>query len=262
MNTDFKHLNHFQKIAPIYGSLRTTDIEPVMYIVRRLKSLVFVNALDIGCGMGRYTTLLCKHLKNRMSSIYVIDYNDKMLEQLNQCFAQESVQASGIIRGSAMHLPIRCGSLNSIFTFNAIHHFALEKFLLEAARVLQDGGYLFVYTRLRSQNSRNIWGRFFPSFSSKETRLYEADELKNAVDKIPSMELKKMRTFEFNRKSNLERLCTQAMSHHYSTFDLYSRVDFKLALKQFQKNLLDYFNDPRDIQWVDENILLVLKKAD
>ena len=262
MNADFKHLNHFQKIAPIYGSLRTTDIEPVMYIIRHLKSLVFVNALDIGCGMGRYTTLLCKHLKNRMSSIYVIDYNDKMLEQLNLCFAQESVQASGIIRASAMHLPIRCGSLNSIFTFNAIHHFALEKFLLETARVLQDGGYLFVYTRLRSQNSRNIWGRFFPSFSSKETRLSEADELENAVDKIPSMGLKKMRTFEFNRKSNLERLCAQAMSHHYSTFDLYSRVDFKLALKQFQRNLLDNFNDPRDIHWVDENMLLILKKED
>jgi len=69
-----------------------------------------------------------------------------------------------------------------------------------------------------------------------------------------------MRTFEFNRKSNLERLCAQAMSHHYSTFDLYSRVNFKLALKQFQRNLLDYFNDPCDIQWVDENMLLILKK--
>ena len=195
-----------------------------------------------------------------MSSIYVIDYNDKMLEQLNLCFAQESVQLSGIIRASAMHLPIRCGSLNSIFTFNAIHHFALEKFLFEAARILQDGGYLFIYTRLRSQNSRNIWGRFFPSFSSKETRLSEADELKNAVGKIPSMRLQKMRTFEFTRKSNLERLCAQAMSHHYSTFDLYSRVEFKLALRQFQGNLLDYFNDPHDIQWVDENMLLILKK--
>ena len=261
MDADYKHFSHFQRIAPIYESLRTTDIEPVMYTVRHLKSLAFVNALDIGCGMGRYTILLCEHLRKKLSSIYVIDYNKKMLEQFNLHFAQESVPVSSIIRASAMHLPIRYGFFNSIFTFNAIHHFALDEFLLEAARVLQDGGYLFVYTRLRSQNSRNIWGRFFPSFTSKETRLFEADELKEAVGKIPSMRLQKTQTFEFARKSNLARLCEQATSHHYSTFDLYSRAEFKFALKQFKNNLLAYFNDPHDIQWVDENILLILRKA-
>ena len=196
-----------------------------------------------------------------MSSIYVIDYSDTMLEQFNLRFAQESVHVSGIIRASAMQLPIRNELLNSIFTFNAIHHFVLEEFLFEAARILQDGGSLFVYTRLRSQNSRNIWGRYFPSFTSKETRLYEADELKDAVDKSPGMKLQETKTFEFTRKSNLERLCEQAMSHHYSTFDLYSPGEFKYALKHFKNNMLDYFNDPHDIQWVDENILLILKKV-
>ena len=261
MKADYKHLNHFQRIAPIYESLRTTDIEPIMYIVRHLKSLASVNALDIGCGMGRYTILLSKHLQNIMSSIYVIDYSDTMLEQLNLRFALESVHVSGIIRASAMQLPIRCGSLNSIFTFNAIHHFALDRFLFEAAGILQTGGYLFVYTRWRSQNGRNIWGRYFPSFTSKETRLYEADELKDAVGKIPSMKLQETRTYEFTRKSNLERLCEQAMNHHYSTFDLYSRGEFKIALKQYKRNLLDYFKDPSDIQWVDENVLLILEKV-
>jgi SAM-dependent methyltransferase len=261
MNADYKHRNHFRRIAPIYGSLRTTDIEPIMYIVRQLKSMVSVNALDIGCGTGRYTILLYQHLQNKLSSIYVIDYNEKMLEQLNLLFAQESVQVSGIIRASAMHIPINHGFINSIFTFNSIHYFSLEEFLSEAARILPDGGYLFVYTRLRSQNSRNIWGRFFPLFASKEIRLYEADEFKDAISKISSMRLQKTRTFEFNRKSNVERLCEQAMSHHYSTFDLYSRGEFKFALKQFKSNLLDYFNDSHDIQWVDENILLILKKA-
>ena len=261
MNADNKHRNHFRRIAPIYGSLRTTDIEPIMYIVRQLKSLASVNAVDIGCGTGRYTILLYQHLRNKLSSIYVIDKNEKMLQQLNLLFAQESVQVSGIIKASAMHLPIGHGLINSIFTFNAIHYFALEEFLSEAARILPDGGYLFVYTRLRSQNSRNIWGRFFPLFTSKETRLYEEDELKDSISKIPGMRLQKTRTFEFNRKSNLERLCEQAMSHHYSTFDLYSRIEFKIALKQFKSNLLDHFNDPHDIQWVDENILLILRKG-
>ena len=261
MNTDYKHLNHFQRVAAIYDSLRTTDIEPIMYIVRQLESRSPVKAVDIGCGTGRYTILLCQQLRNKLSSIYVIDYNEKILEQLNLRLAQVSVQVSGIIRASAMHLPIRRGLLNNIFTFNSIHLFALEEFLHEAARILQDGGYMFVYTRSRSQNSRNIWGRFFPSFTSKEIRLYEADELEDAIGKIPGMRLQETRSFEFSRKSNMERLCEQAMNHHYSTFDLYSPGEFVLALKQFQRNLLDYFNDPHDIQWVDENMLLILKKT-
>jgi hypothetical protein len=29
---------------------------------------------------------------------------------------------------------------------------------------LKGAGRLFIYTRLRSQNRRNIWGRFFPRF--------------------------------------------------------------------------------------------------
>ena len=159
-----------------------------------------------------------------------------------------------------MCLPLSDESLNCIFTFNAVHHFALLAFLHETAKILQDGGYLFVYTRLRNQNSRSVWGRFFPLFTSKETRLYEEDELKESIAKIPSLRLQKTRTFEFNRKSNLERLSYQAKSHHYSTFDLYFRSEFKRALNQFHDNLRDYFGDPNNIRWVDENILLILQK--
>jgi SAM-dependent methyltransferase len=162
-----------------------------------------------------------------------------------------------------MCLPLRDESLNCIFTFNAVHHFTLVEFLRETARILQDGGYLFVYTRLRSQNSRSVWGRFFPLFASKETRLYEyeADELQHAITKIPSLRLQKTRTFKFNRKSNLESLSDRAKSHHYSTFDLYSRSEFNIALNQFRGNLRDYFDDPTNIQWVDENTLVILQKA-
>jgi ubiquinone/menaquinone biosynthesis C-methylase UbiE len=228
--------------------------------MRYLKSLPTVEALDIGCGTGRYTQSLCQHLQDKLSFIYGIDYCAKMLEQFDLYLAKDSIQVYNTIMASALYLPIRDESVNSIFTFNAIHHFALLEFLSETARILKDGGYLFIYTRLRSQNSRSVWGKFFPLFTSKETRLYEPDELKDTITKIPSLRLLKTRTFKFNRTSNLKRLCEQAMSGHYSTFDLYSHSDFKLALKQFHSNLLDYFNDPHDIQWVDENILLILQK--
>jgi hypothetical protein len=58
-------------------------------------------------------------------------------------------------------------SLDAMVTFNAIHHFILSDFLGETSRVLQDNGHLFICTRLRSQNERDIWGRFFPNSVKK-----------------------------------------------------------------------------------------------
>jgi ubiquinone/menaquinone biosynthesis C-methylase UbiE len=261
MSTDYKHTDHFRKIAPLYQSLRITDKEPITYIGHQLKSLTTIKAADIGCGTGRYTWLLFRHLRDKLTFIYGIDYSTKMLRQFNRQFAEDVIRAACTINASAMCLPLSDESLNCIFTFNAIHHFALLEFLHETARILQNGGYLFIYTRLRDQNSRSVWGRFFPLFASKETRLYEEDELSEAITKIPSLRLQKKRAFAFNRKSNLERLSDQAKSHHYSTFDLYSRSEFKTALNQFHDNLRDYFDDPNNIRWVDENIFFTLQKV-
>jgi len=261
MFAEYKQRNHFRKIAPLYKNLRTTDEEPITYIVHQLKSLTAIKAADIGCGTGRYTRLLFRHLQDKLTHIYGIDYNAKMLEQFNRRLVDDSIRVASTIRASAMRLPLSDESLNCIFTFNAVHHFALSEFLHEIVRILQDDGYLFVYTRLRSQNSRNAWGRFFPLFTSKETRLYEENELEKVITKIPGLKLQRTQTFKFNRKSSLERLNNQAKNHHYSTFELYSRNEFEIALNQFRDNLRDHFDDLNNIRWVDENILLVLKKT-
>jgi ubiquinone/menaquinone biosynthesis C-methylase UbiE len=261
MNSDYKHCDHFRIIAPLYQNLRITDVKPVTIIAHELQPLPAINAADIGCGTGRYTFLLFEHLREKAPIIHCIDYSTEMIKQLEQYSTEHGFRASSKIQASAMSLPLRNESLNCLFTFNAVHHFGLLEFFHETARILQDGGYLFVYTRLRSQNYRNVWGKFFPLFSSKETRLYELGDLSEAVIKVPSLRLQKTHTFKFIRKSNLENLIKRAQNHHYSTFDLYSPGEFKTALKQFCNNLLDYFNNPDNIQWVDENILLVVRKV-
>lgn len=249
------------KRSPRYERLRKTDEEPITHIVHQLKSLTAIKAADIGCGTGRYTQLVIRNLRDKITFIYGIDYCAKMLGRFNRGFAEDEFRVTGTIKASAMSLPLRDESLNCIFSFNAVHHFALLEFLHETARILQDGGYLFVYTRLRNQNSRSVWGRFFPLFTSKETRLYEEDQLEESIARIPSLRLQETRAFEFNRESNLERLSDQAKNHHYSTFDLYPRSEFKRALNQFRDNLRDNCCDPNNIQWVDENILFILQKA-
>ncbi len=261
MSTDYNHRDHFRHIAPQYRSLRTTDREPIIYIVRQLDALRKIEAADIGCGTGRYTQLLSRHLRDKITFMYCIDYSANMLGQVGRNFEKAGSRAPNMIKSSAMCLPLRDESLNCIFTFNAVHHFTLMDFLRETERILQDGGYLFIYTRLRSQNSRSVWGRFFPGFTSKEARLYEEHDLQHAITKIPRLRLQKSKTFTFDRKSTLESLSDRAEKQYYSTFDLYSRSELELGLDEFRDNLRDHFDDPTKIQWVDENILLILQKT-
>jgi ubiquinone/menaquinone biosynthesis C-methylase UbiE len=261
MNSDDNGRDHFRTIASAYSDLRRTDAEPIACIARHLKSVPAIEAADIGCGTGRYTRLLMARLPDALRHLYCIDISAAMLRQLQSGFTGDGLQAPMTIKASAMQVPLRAESLNCIFVFNAIHHFDLAEFLRESARVLEGMGYLFVYTRSRSQNSRTIWGRHFPLFASKETRLHELDELEGAIDALPALSLEKVWTFRFRRESTLADLVQRARSHHYSTFSLYSPKEFTAALGQFARNLLRRFGNGDNVRWTDENMLLLLRKS-
>jgi len=164
------------------------------------------------------------------------------------------------MKSLARKLPLKSGSLDAVFTFNAIHHFKLLKFLKECARILKPGGYVFIYTRLRSQNRRNIWSRFFPLFNKKETRLYELNELKQFIKKTPALELQFLGRFKYGRVTGLSRLIGQATHRHYSTFYLYGGKEFENFLEKFKRNINKNFRNTNNVKWHDENILLVLRK--
>jgi SAM-dependent methyltransferase len=196
-----------------------------------------------------------------MKYVLCIDYSAAMLRQLRLHFAEERLEPPIAIKASAMGLPLQTESLNCIFTFNAIHHFGLPEFLREAARLLQPNGHLFVYTRTRTQNSQTIWGKHFPWFASKESRLHELDELSGAIDGVPALDLVRVQAFRFQRHGKLVDLIHRARNHHYSTFGLYSPREFNAALRRFARNLLRYFPDAHSIRWIDENTLLTLRKV-
>jgi ubiquinone/menaquinone biosynthesis C-methylase UbiE len=259
MNAEYRHREHFRAIAPRYRDLRQTDERPIAYIAHELRRLPAIEATDIGCGTGRYTRLLVQHLHKKPLRVTCIDYSAAMLSQLHQHFAESGLQVPIMIKASAMSVPLKTDSLNCVFTFNAIHHFGLLEFLRETARILEPGGALYIYTRSRTQNSRTIWGRHFPWFSARETRLYELPELEMAIDRNPNLRLEKVKTFRFRRQSKLAHLIHRALSHHYSTFDLYSPAEFRTALRRFVRNLTEHFDEPNEITWFDENILLILR---
>src|SRR5258706_3074119 len=71
---------HFERVAVVYESLRTTDEAPVRRIGQLLPDRP-VTALDIGCGTGRYTRLL-RGLLPEGSRLAAGDVSAAMLSQL------------------------------------------------------------------------------------------------------------------------------------------------------------------------------------
>lgn len=250
--------DHFFHIAPQYRRLRTTDLGPITFIANKIRDIPSIQAADIGCGAGRYSLSLVQHVGQKCH-LFCVDNNMEMLRHLKNHFRENKITNFTPMRSDSHKIPLRTDSLDCVVSFNAIHHFSLSNFLRESSRILKDNGKLFVYTRLRDQNARTIWGTHFPSFTNKESRLYELEELKAAFEKDPNLNINSVKLFEHHRVFPLERLVEQAKNHHYSTFKFYKKREFKEALHKFVQNILNHYDDLDKITWKDQNTLLVIE---
>src|SRR6266571_6995509 len=240
---------HFERVAAVYESLRTTDEAPVRAICQCLPGRP-VTGLDIGCGTGRYTRLLRALLPDG-SLLAASDVSTAMLAQLN---AAGRGHAFGVVPllAAAEQLPLRAASLDVVTAFNCVHHFDLGGFLAAAARVLAPGGQLFIYTRTPQQNARTIWGRYFPGFTEHEQRLHSRAALRDAVRRTDGLKVVAAQTFKHPRSSTAGRLQAQAEGHHYSTFSLYTPEELRASIATFLARL-----PSPEVSWVDEHLLVV-----
>ena len=249
---------HFSHVASSYRHIRQTDIEPILFISEILKDLPQVRAADVGCGTGRYDLLLFQHVKNL--HLTCIDLNESMLQQVSDYLRHHHVSQFETLRANGNEIPLDDRSMDCVLTFNAVHHFDLVPFIENAARVVKPHGKIFMYTRSRSQNARNIWGQYFPSFIEKETRLYELDELEAGIRAVEGIRLKRVKPFHYQRKATVTELVERVRARHYSTFSLYTEEELKNALETFQARLKHTLHGP--VEWMDENTLFVLERKD
>jgi len=242
--------DHFQRVAAVYESLRTTDEAPV----RRIRELLPdrpVTAADIGCGTGRYSRLL-RGLLPDGSLLVASDVSAAMLAELK---AGNHGRVPGVVPllSTAEELPLRTASLDLVTAFNCVHHFDLGRFLTAAARVLQPGGQLFIYTRTPQQNARTIWGRYFPGFTEHEQRLHSEAAIRDAVNRIDGLKVVATQAFNHPRSSTAGRLRAQAEGRHYSTFSLYTPEELRASIATFLGRL-----PSPEVSWIDEHLLVVV----
>ena len=252
--------NLYSSIAHIYRSLRVTDSAAILYIKDDLGNFDKINAADVGAGAGRYAKLLFDHLGHEKLFISCFDTNEFMLKSLSD-YMEDNNYTNFITKiASAEEMPVDDGELDCIFSFNSIHHFNFYKFFDEAIRTLKSGGKIYIYSRTRKQNEDSIWGRFFPLFRKKESRLFEPDEFEFKLSTIPGLELLETKIFSFDRDNTIDELVERASSRHYSAFFLYEDDEFDYALNKFESNLKENYTDPKSVKWIDEKILYIVQK--
>lgn len=243
---------HFTEISSVYRSVRTTDREPVKLIARELEDLARPRGADIGCGAGRYVLLMFETIPNL--SLTCVDANPAMLDQVDGLLQASGVDRFETRQSSAECLELEPGAYDFVSSFNAVHHFDFPEFLRRSRDGLTGGGRLFVYSRLPEHNARSIWGRYFPGFLEKETRLLTLGALHGAIENTPGLRFAGAACLRYRRQATLDRLIEQARSRHYSTFSLYEPDAFEDALRTFRAVVGRRFAGP--VEWYDENILV------
>ncbi len=251
---------HFSRIANQYRLLRTTDLEPILTIASYLKHSWNLRIVDVGCGAGRYDRLLFSALSDNIEHLSCVDLNPHMLNELKEYLEEKGIDRFSTWNAPAEELPFPDDSQDVIISFNALHHFRLEDAFWEFVRVLKDGGWMFLYTRTPEQNQNSIWGQYFPKFNEKEQRLKDLNTIEHIIMNIKDIELTEMKFFTYRRKDSLERLVNKARNCHYSTFALYDEDELDEAIQEFKKNILVNFKDPKNICWIDRNVMIIARK--
>jgi len=255
---------HFDQIARHYRSVRDTDFEPIKLIVEAFASVQQNSGcyVDLSCGTGRYTELWVQALQRHSKlshKVICIDASQSMLKQ-----AEDRLKEPGtrFIGAPAENLPLENASVDGMLTSNAIHHYDIQSFLAQAARVLRPKAKLCIYTRFQDQNARTIWGQYFPDFTKTETRLFHENQLVKEIEKEKKFVVQSITQFRFQRKSSIKSLVERTRNYCYSTFSLYSPKQFQESLQLFEKRLLATFPDPKNVEHTAENALLVAQRTD
>ncbi len=87
--------------------------------------------------------------------------------------------------------------------------------------------------------------------------MYDLLTVERWSDALTSLYLSSIEFFKFKRQAALTQLIRQARNEHYSTFSLYTPDALQSALKDSKKNIKCYFSDLGNIEWIDENVMIV-----
>lgn len=251
--------SHVTHIVKNFRDLGTNDSEPVSVILDKMNRLRRIEAVDIGCGAGRYDMLLYRFLGEKLQ-LTCLDADEDTQNNLTTYLDRHGVRTFSTKKSDAESMPFTGSSIDCLFTFNGVHHNDLPRLVTEGARILRSGGYLFVYTRLREHNEMNVWRQHLPRFNEKEKLLNSLDVFKQSLDSVSSLAIESIVFFAYNGMSALEQMFVHGRSHKYAVSSLYTPEELEETLKDFSISLRSQVADTPNTHWFDEKIMFVIKK--
>ena len=230
--TVLDRISYFDDIAQEYKCVRGTEIWPsLLHTIRSVDSNTR-RVLDVATGTGLFSVRLAEEGFHVLG----LDQNPRMLAQAIRRAKQQACSFQGVL-GLAEQLPLAERSISVMFSTNAIHHFDLQAHFAEVKRVLKPGGCYVVYTRFQKQNARSIWGRLFPHFAEKETRLYHPEDFEKLEAEFPELTLESLNELSFEKPFSRDRLLQTTRQRKYSTFSFYGEEEFWRAYATFRSRL-------------------------
>jgi SAM-dependent methyltransferase len=256
--------SEFSRISCNYNNLRTFQpavLERTLASLRPLTTCATI--VSAGVGTGRYLVpllLRLTHARKLKPRVVGIDRELSMIEVFARSRSQLPLCDIFPVAGDTHYLPLRPRVAEAVLCFNAIHHFRLTEFLTETARILRPKGRLLVYTRTPEQNRRTVWGRLFPEFAERETRLRSARQLSASMTSSSPLRLVELSPVHSLEATSVTKLMHQAQARHYSTFQFFGPDELQRALRQFRRNLLSELGGRRQLTVAHDNMWLVAER--
>ena len=258
--------DHFSKVSAWYRTLRELDLDAVRIVSEMVARTADpgrpVRLVDVATGSGRYLDAVSHFLGSALSIDVVpvgLDLSPPMIKaRVRNGHAGPRTRH---LVGAVEALPFLASSCDVMTCFNAVHHFDLARFAGEASRVLTPTGQLVVYTRTPEQNRRTIWGRHFPEFVTRETRLHEVRDIRSALQATGAFGSVRAQTVAWTITTSLSRLVEQATHYHYSTFRLYSDDAFRAAIDTFCQRVRQAFRDVTNITHDNAHVLVIAQRV-
>lgn len=145
-----------EKTGEVYGKLwnkftMEDQIEKSVGLIRDrflpngfdMKYLKGKNAIDIGCGSGRFTFALSKL---GCANVIGVDYGDRGIAIAREALKKTGIKGVSFKKANVLALPFENESFDFVFCNGVLHHTEdMEKGIAEMIRVAKKGGKLWLY---------------------------------------------------------------------------------------------------------------------